>query len=89
MKCFHIRNAILPTAKQNPNPFISKGSHGSVMPFPSREKLVIVTPSPFRCLDGVAGPLMECLAQKPRISLPTTDRSHVATLFHNGSDTGI
>jgi hypothetical protein len=34
VKCFHIRNAILPTAKQNPNPFISTGSHGSVMPFP-------------------------------------------------------
>ena len=62
--CLSVRNAVLPAAKEDAEPFEGKGSNGAMVRLVSSALLVIKRPRPVRFSRRQPGPFMKRLAQE-------------------------
>src|SRR4051812_589099 len=78
---FVVRRAILPAAKEDPNPFEGQSANNGMVFFTFSRVVIDVVAGPLALADGEPGKLMEGLPVKLGAGLPEIDHSGFATAF--------
>ena len=86
---FVIRFTILPTAKQNPNPFVGQRSQGRVMIIAAAPLLVVVGPRPVRKPNGLIREFVKGLLDEFRTGQAMVDPEGFAAPFGHGSNARV
>src|SRR5207248_5511627 len=83
---FRIGHVIAPATVEDPDPFESHRSDGSMMAFPVGTLTVIVLPRPLASPDRTASPFVKCLPDELRASPAPMDPHLFATGLLHRSD---
>ena len=83
---FVVRCAILPTAKQNPDPFVRERSQRRVMIIAAPTLLVVVRPRPLRKANGLIREFVKGLLDEFRTGQAVVDPEGFPAAFGHGSD---
>ena len=81
-----VGDTVLPAAEGDADPLESQRPDRRVVVFAGVFLLVIVDSRPLAEGDRMAGPFVECLAEKLRTSPPEVDPFALAAPLHNGCD---